>query len=78
MKSAGSQACSSSHPSGADTPAAPVVPAGTYPIVVTQGSLSAANYTFSFVDGTLTVSAAGTPPIALTTTWLIPSDQDHQ
>jgi hypothetical protein len=28
---------------------------GTYPITITQGSLSAANYSFSFVDGTLTV-----------------------
>lgn len=33
-------------------------PAGSYPITVTQGTLSAANYTFAFVPGTLTVSAA--------------------
>jgi hypothetical protein len=31
---------------------------GTYPITVTQGSLSAANYTFAFVPGTLTITAA--------------------
>jgi sugar lactone lactonase YvrE len=30
--------------------------AGSYPIVPAQGSLSATNYKFSFVDGTLTVS----------------------
>src|SRR6185312_8909124 len=29
--------------------------AGTYPITCTQGTLSAANYTFTFVHGTLTV-----------------------
>ena len=34
-------------------------PAGSYPITVTMGSLSAANYSFNFVNGTLTV----TPPM---------------
>ncbi len=34
--------------------------AGGYPISVTQGSLSAANYLFAFVDGTLTVSQVAT------------------
>jgi hypothetical protein len=33
-------------------------PAGTYPIVPAQGTLSAANYTFTFVNGTLTVTQA--------------------
>jgi len=33
---------------------------GTYPITVTTGNLAAANYTFIFVNGTLTVSKAGT------------------
>jgi hypothetical protein len=33
-------------------------PAGSYPITVTQGTLSATNYVFTFVDGTLTVSGA--------------------
>jgi hypothetical protein len=31
-------------------------PAGTYPIVAAQGTLAAANYTFRFVNGTLTVN----------------------
>jgi hypothetical protein len=30
--------------------------AGTYPITIAQGTLSAANYSFSFVNGTLTVT----------------------
>jgi gliding motility-associated-like protein len=32
---------------------------GAYPITVIAGSLSAANYTFSFVDGSLNITAAG-------------------
>lgn len=36
-------------------------PAGSYPITVSQGSLSATNYTFSFVDGTLTIEGSGPP-----------------
>src|SRR5262249_13766005 len=41
--------------------------AGTYPITIAQGTLSAANYSFSFVNGVLTVTG-GTPsrPIVLT------------
>jgi sugar lactone lactonase YvrE len=35
-------------------------PVGTYPITITQGTLSAANYTFSFVNGTLTITSLGT------------------
>jgi hypothetical protein len=31
-------------------------PAGTYPITPTQGTLAAANYTFAFVPGTLTIT----------------------
>jgi hypothetical protein len=38
-------------------------PAGVYPIKVTQGTLSAANYTFAFVNGTLSVVAAPTAVI---------------
>lgn len=34
--------------------------AGTYPIAIAQGSLSAANYTFSFVNGTLTINSLAT------------------
>jgi Ca2+-binding RTX toxin-like protein len=39
--------------------------ADTYAISVTQGTLSAANYTFSFVNGTLTIARA-TPSVAVT------------
>jgi len=37
------------------TTATPASPVGSYAIIVGQGTLSAANYTFSFVNGTLTV-----------------------
>ena len=38
-------------------------PVGSYPITVTGGTLAAANYSFGpFVNGTLTVTAANTPP----------------
>jgi hypothetical protein len=40
-------------------------PAGNYPILVTQGTLSDSNYTFNFVSGTLSVVQA--PSISLTT-----------
>jgi hypothetical protein len=36
---------------------------GSYPIVVAQGTLSAANYTFNFVNGTLTITPA---PLSVT------------
>jgi len=39
-------------------------PAGLYPITAAQGSLSAANYSFSFVNGTLSVVA---PPVTTVT-----------
>jgi hypothetical protein len=39
-------------------------PAGLYPITVSQGTLSAANYTFTFVNGTLSVVVA--PTVSLT------------
>src|SRR5207245_10429575 len=39
------------------TPGSPVA-GGPYPITVTQGTLSAANYSFSFVNGSLTVTKA--------------------
>jgi hypothetical protein len=39
-------------------------PAGDYPIIASPGSLSAANYSFIFVAGTLTVTAAAPPPRA--------------
>ena len=46
---AGSPACTTS--------ATPSSPAGTYPIVCAAGTLSAANYTFRFVAGTLRVTS---------------------
>ena len=42
------------------TPAAPVSPAGDYPVSPAFGTLDAANYSFAFADGTLTVTPAGT------------------
>jgi sugar lactone lactonase YvrE len=39
-------------------PATAASPAGSYPINVAQGTLSAANYTFNFVSGTLTIAKA--------------------
>jgi hypothetical protein len=68
-------------PSLTTTPATPSN-AGTYPITAAIGSLSATNYTFAFVPGTLTINQAtqtisftlpspvtyGTPPITLTAT----------
>lgn len=35
-------------------------PAGTYPITCTQGTLAAANYSFTFTPGTLTITATKT------------------
>ena len=44
------------------TTAVPSSPPGAYPISITQGNLAAANYTFAFVNGTLTVSAVQVTP----------------
>jgi uncharacterized protein (TIGR03437 family) len=41
-------------------------PAGTYPIIAALGTLSAANYTFTFVNGALTVTALPTQPARIT------------
>jgi hypothetical protein len=41
-------------------------PAGTYPITASLGTLTAANYSFTFVNGTLSVVAA--PAVSLTVT----------
>ncbi|HJT77825.1 MAG TPA: MBG domain-containing protein, partial [Gemmataceae bacterium] len=38
------------------TAATATSPSGTYPILVSQGTLAAANYVFAFVNGTLTIS----------------------
>jgi hypothetical protein len=40
------------------TTATPTSTPGTYPISITQGTLAAANYTFTFVNGTLTMQQA--------------------
>ena len=40
---------------------------GSYPITVAQGTLAAANYTFTFVNGTLTVTSTGSVPASGTT-----------
>jgi sugar lactone lactonase YvrE len=40
------------------TAASPTSTPGLYPIVISQGSLAAANYTFSFVNGALTIQQA--------------------
>ncbi len=40
---------------------------GSYPITVTQGTLAAANYTFTFVNGTLTITSTGSVPASGTT-----------
>ncbi|HEY6376298.1 MAG TPA: Ig-like domain repeat protein [Edaphobacter sp.] len=60
------------------TTATTASPVGTYPIIVTQGTLSATNYGFAFVNGILTVDvvivtpptgpAVGGSPVTLTAT----------
>ncbi|MEO8677476.1 MAG: MBG domain-containing protein [Vicinamibacterales bacterium] len=50
------------------TTATTASPAGTYPITATIGTLAAANYTFTFVDGTLTVTSSGRPTLGLVKT----------
>jgi MBG domain-containing protein/carboxypeptidase family protein/centrosomal CEP192-like protein len=42
------------------TTATPSSPADTYPITCTQGTLAAANYSFTFTSGTLTITATKT------------------
>jgi hypothetical protein len=42
------------------TTAAAGSPIGTYPITIAQGTLAATNYSFTFVNGTLTITAIGT------------------
>ena len=43
-------------------------PAGAYPITVAQGTLNSTNYTFNFVNGTLSVVSAPSVTIAMTAT----------
>ncbi|MGC1829591.1 MAG: MBG domain-containing protein, partial [Candidatus Acidiferrales bacterium] len=44
------------------TTATSASPVGTYPITFSTESLAAANYTFTYVNGTLTISSATPPP----------------
>jgi hypothetical protein len=61
------------------TTATTASPAGTYPIVCTLGTLAAANYSFSFVAGTLTVTAAPPPAVNCTDTkWDWWHDRAHR
>ena len=41
--------------------------AGTYPITAAQGTLSGANYSFSFVNGQLTVTGGGASRLVILT-----------
>jgi hypothetical protein len=43
-------------------------PVGTYLITITQGTLAAANYSFQFVNGTLTITASGNTAAPTVTT----------
>jgi YVTN family beta-propeller protein len=52
------------------TIATPSSGVGTYPITATQGTLSAANYTFTFVSGTLTVAS---PDLSTTILSVVPA-----
>ena len=49
------------------TTATATSPAGTYPITVMQGTLAAANYTFTFVNGTLTINGGASQTITFGT-----------
>jgi len=55
---------------GVSTTATTSSPAGTYPITIVAGTLAAANYTFTFVNGTLTVTGG----VAQTITFPQPPD----
>jgi hypothetical protein len=48
------------------TTATQTSPLGSYPIAISHGTLSAANYTFVFVDGSLSVTTAPPPDFTLT------------
>jgi len=49
---------------GISTTAVTSSPVGTYPITITQGTLAATNYVFSFVNGTMTIT--GNTPQTIT------------
>jgi YVTN family beta-propeller protein len=48
--------------------------AGSYPIGVSQGTLSAANYTFTFVPGTLAITPAATPTLTFLNNYFVTGD----
>jgi sugar lactone lactonase YvrE len=54
--------------SSVTTTATPSSPQGAYPLTVAQGTLAAPNYSFSFVNGTLTIGPPPTPDFSITVT----------
>jgi hypothetical protein len=68
------------------TAATAASPVGTYPIIATNGTLSAVSYTFSFVNGTLAVTPAPMPVILsigltnqfITVTWSSVADATYE
>jgi len=48
--------------------------AGSYPITVTQGTLSAANYTFTFVPGVLLITPAANPTLTFLNNYFVTGD----
>ena len=54
----GSMTCNAYTTGAYTTPVTAATPTGTYPIHCTAGTLTSANYAFTFVDGTLTVTKA--------------------
>jgi len=50
-------------------------PAGSYPVLVAQGTLAAANYSFTFVSGTLIINpGAQTPTLSLLNNYFVTGD----
>jgi len=47
-------------------------PTGSYPLAITQGTLNAENYDFSFVDGTVSVGLANQAALTVTTSVPLP------
>jgi hypothetical protein len=55
-------------PSEVTTAASSSPQGSTYPLTISQGTLAAANYTFTFVNGTVTIGPTPTPDFLLSTT----------
>jgi sugar lactone lactonase YvrE len=62
---------------GITTPAFQGSPAGTYPINVGLGTLASANYTFTFVNGTLTITSPLPPGFTLVQKCHAPSNASN-